>query len=87
MTKRTLHDRYAINDKHSSTDILSESRLKLFIFIKSEIDAGRPFPTAPKLCDHMGWINIGSVRDSIAALKKRALSAIGRESENPHMKS
>lgn len=59
-----------VEDKHSDINNLPPQRLRVYLFIKSEIAAGRPFPSNRTIADHMGWKQTSSVADVLAALVK-----------------
>lgn len=43
-------------------------RRQVFDFIRAEVEAGRPFPTASAIASLMGWNNPGSARDCLMTL-------------------
>lgn len=47
---------------------LPPQRQKVWLFILSETEAGRVFPSKPQIAAHMGWKNTTSVSDVLAQL-------------------
>lgn len=49
-------------------------------FIRSEIAAGRPFPTAGQIADELGWLNSSSGTDVLQRLRANGhLKIVRRE--------
>lgn len=53
------------------TGPLPKQQAKVIAFIDAEIGAGRPFPSAEKIANHMGWRNAQSAYDCMHRLAWR----------------
>jgi len=66
-------------------DALPPQRRKVMLFIRSEVESGRPFPSRKAIAQHMGWKRENSSVDVLVTLSWQGFIDMHRDSSGKRL--